>query len=368
MSRALSYLIFILTLIVHPGRAVFKRLRTAPSNKLPVNVTVDPADLSDLPGYDIQLKKTVSEDESAVQSTSPELRPSHAARPSHVGRVNPAKKRHATNPTHNGKQAPLREAVVVTLHKLTPGVLALFTNLKKSLAGGTRALWALVDSSRATTTMLQTIGRHIGNQQHVVTVNYQMMLHKFFPNPNLQQRRSFDTFEGIHQSPAKPGALWFLAEGPGTWYEFVWVLEADVRLHWGNWLPFFDYYGQRRSDLIALVNEQGKRWSHWRGCNHPGCKKIRTRQQSFLPIFRLSKRLAADVLGTLRGGYTGHHEAFVHAVCDHEWRWHCVSEDLGHSPFYGYITYRKPLPKQLTPGKVYHPIKNFHADTVRSGE
>lgn len=266
-----------------------------------------------------------------------------------------------TWPTHlsnlqSESHEQLKEAVVVTLHKLSPGVRELLSDLHRSLVGGKRALWALVDGKRATPAMLQEVGNYIGDPQRAVTVKYQSMLHKIFPHASQKQKRSFNIFEGMHHSPAKPGAVWFLAEGPGTWYEFVWVLESDVRLVQGNWAHFFDQYSQRRSDLVSVI-DQPKRWGNWRGCTHPGCFGV-ARQRSFLPVFRLSRRLARRILESLRHGRTGHHEAFLHAVCREERRWQCIAEDLEQSSSYGKITFSQPLPHKLIPGKIYHPIKS----------
>lgn len=263
----------------------------------------------------------------------------------------------ATDSQNETDTSGLKEAVVVTMHELTPGVRSLLSNLWAALAGGRTGLWVLVDKKRATPSMLKAIGSYIRNKEHVVTISYQTLMHKVFPKPTWSQQRSFDTFEGIYNSPAKPGAVWFVAEGPGTWYDQIWVLESDVRLHQGNWAQFFDYYRWRRTDLVSVIDNP-PRWPHWRQCRHPGCKKVHGRQRSFLPIFRLSKRLAKDTLASLRAGYTGHHEAFLHTVCKEERRWHCVAEDLEQSPFYGCITWRKPLPRKLTPNKLYHPIKS----------
>lgn len=249
-----------------------------------------------------------------------------------------------------------KEAVVVTLHKLTPGVRMLLSKIYSALAGGKRAFWALVDGKRANPWMLSEIGNLIKNRQCVLTVDYQSMLHKVFPYATPKQRKAFDVFEGVHHAPAKPGAVWFLAEGPGTWYDYVWVIESDVRFVQGNWLRVFNGYSQHRSDLISVI-DLPKRWSNWAKCSHPGCKRAH-RKRSFLPVFRLSKRLAQAVLLSLRSGYTGHHEAFLYAVCKEERRWHCVAEDLEQSPLYGKITFRKPLPRKLTPNKLYHPIKS----------
>lgn len=276
--------------------------------------------------------------------------------------VAPSEEAAVTSPAHfsnlqSGSHLPHKEAVVITLHKLTPGVRQLLSNLYASLAGGTRALWALVDGKRANPTMLMEIGRYIGNPQCVLTVDYQQMLFKVFPYATPPQRKAFDIFEGVHHAPAKPGAIWFLAEGPGTWYDYVWVLESDVRFVQGNWAHFFNQYSQRRSDLVSVIDKP-KRWVNWNKCNHPGCRKVQSRQRSFLPVFRLSRRLARDVLQTLRSGHTGHHEAFLYAVCKEERRWHCIAEDLEKSPFYGKITFKKPLPPRLQPGKIYHPIKS----------
>lgn len=257
----------------------------------------------------------------------------------------------------NVDEKPFREAVVVTLHKLTPGVRLLLQKLHGSLNGGKRALWALVDGRRANPSMLGEIGNLIRHRECVLTIDYQSMLHKVFPYATPIQRNAFDVFEGVHHAPAKPGALWFLAEGPGAWYEFVWVIESDVRFVQANWLRVFNQYSQRRSDLVSVIDKP-KRWVNWGKCSHPGCKKTQTRQRSFLPLFRISRRLAQAVLLSLRSGYTGHHEAFLYAVCKEERRWHCVAEDLEQSPLYGKISFRKPLPKRLTPGKLYHPIKS----------
>jgi len=260
--------------------------------------------------------------------------------------------------TENANNNAIKEAVIITLHKLTPGVRELLSELHGSLmwSGGERDLWALVDGKSATSTMLEEVGNYIGNSQHVVTVKYESMLHKIFPHASAKQKRSFNTFEGMHHSPAKPGAVWFLAEGPGTQYEFVWVLESDVRFVQGNWAQFLNQYSQRKSDLVSVI-DQPKKWANWRGCTHHGCFGAE-RKRSFLPVFRISRRLARDVLESLRDGQTGHHEAFFHAVCREEQRWKCVIEDLKQSQFYGKMTFSEPLPQMLLPGKIYHPIKS----------
>jgi len=252
----------------------------------------------------------------------------------------------------------LKEAVVVTLHKLTPGVRELLSELHGSIwwAGGGRDLWALVDGKTATSTMVEEVGEYIGNSERVVKVEYQSMLHKIFPHASAKQKKAFNTFEGIHHSPAKPGAVWFLAEGPGTKYEFVWVLESDVRFVQASWVQFFDQYSQHQSDLVSVI-DQPKKWANWKGCTHDGCFGA-DRKRTFLPMFRISRRLARDVLESLRHGHTGHHEAFFHAVCRKEQRWKCVMEDLKQSAFYGKMTFSEPLPKMLLPGKIYHPIKS----------
>ena len=38
-------------------------------------------------------------------------------------------------------------------------------------------------------------------------------------------------------------------------------------------------------------------------------------QRAFLPVFRISKRLAQKSIEVLKGGLTGHHEAFLPTVC-----------------------------------------------------
>lgn len=277
-----------------------------------------------------------------------------------VAGVQPKKKLNLAWPTKAppAPQAPVREAVVVTLHQLTPNVEKLLHQLAHDLNGTQRELYALVDSKVLTSTAeINKVAELIGGQDHLIHLNYDEVKDLIFPGGGFKELKLFDEFQGLHHSPAKPGAIWWLAEGPGSTkpYDFVWVIESDVRFK-GNWSFVFGAYRNQRSDLVAVLDDPVD-WDHWDHCTHPGCHKP-NRLRSFLPIFRLSKHLAQDVLGTLRSGLTGHHEALLYTVCAQEQRWKCTATNLQYSDLVGAIKFKKNgVPKHLKPMKLYHPVK-----------
>lgn len=211
---------------------------------------------------------------------------------------------------------------------------------------------------------LDKVAQLVGGEDHLIQLKYDQVLDLVFPSRKYADRALFDEFEGVHHSPAKPGAIWWLAEGPGakdafgqSRYDSAWIIESDVRFQ-GNWSLVFDSYRHQSSDLVAVLDDPFA-WSHWKECTHPGCKK-EDKQRSFLPIFRLSKHLAQDVLETLRAGYTGHHEALLYTICVEERRWNCTASDLEDSDYVGAIKFKKGrLPRHLRTGKIYHPVKDF---------
>lgn len=262
-------------------------------------------------------------------------------------------------------KGPKREAVVVTLHELTPGVKGLLHELAKDVNGTHRDLYALVDSKTLTSrSAINKVVELVGGKERLVSLKYDQVFDLVFPGGSYEARNSFDEFEGMHHSPAKPGAIWWLAEGPGSKdafgepkYDSAWIIESDVRFK-GNWSLVFESYRDESFDLVSVLDDPFG-WMHWKYCTHPGCSK-EGKQRSFLPIFRISKHLAQDVLETLRAGYTGHHEALLHTICAEERRWNCTSSDLEESDFLGTIAFKKgKLPGHLRPMKLYHPVKNL---------
>lgn len=258
-----------------------------------------------------------------------------------------------------------KEAVVVTLHKLTPGVEGLLRQLARDINGTHRDLYALVDSKAlARAAEVKKVTELVGGEEHVISLDYNKVEGLIFPDMSPKEHKLFDEFQGLHHSPAKPGAIWWLAEGPGSRksYDFVWVVESDVRFE-GNWSYVFDAYGEQCFDLVAVLDDPAH-WDHWERCNHPGCRKP-DRLRSFLPIFRLSKHLAEDVLETLRSGITGHHEALLYTICAEETRWKCTASNLQYTDLVGAIRFEKrDLPRRLKPMKLYHPVKSMA--TVKS--
>lgn len=265
-------------------------------------------------------------------------------------------------------QASVREAVVVTLHELSHSVKSLLQQLAHDIKGTQRDLYALVDSRALKSTAdINQIIDLIGGNEHLISLNYDEVERlvfandsgkDVFPRDSRKDHMLFDEFQGLHHSPAKPGAIWWLAEGPGSKrpYDFAWVIESDVRFK-GNWSRVFGAYRHQHTDLVAVLDDPPD-WVHWQSCTHPGCHRP-DRLRSFLPVFRLSARLAEDVLETLRSGLTGHHEALLYTVCNEERRWSCTANNLEYSDFVGAIRAEKrDLPGKLKPMKLYHPVKS----------
>eukprot|EP00746_Dinoflagellata_sp_MGD_P069578 gnl/MRDRNA2_/MRDRNA2_28486_c0_seq1.p1 gnl/MRDRNA2_/MRDRNA2_28486_c0~~gnl/MRDRNA2_/MRDRNA2_28486_c0_seq1.p1 ORF type:complete len:319 (+),score=36.53 gnl/MRDRNA2_/MRDRNA2_28486_c0_seq1:93-1049(+) len=258
------------------------------------------------------------------------------------------------------KQAVFPEAVIVTLHRLDSNVKRFLIQLNSNLQGSHRDLYALVDSNAIPNcpAELESVSKMLGGPDRVICTSYDAVQKEVFPKPTAFQERIFGTFQGIYRSPAKPGALWWLAEGPGAKYTFAWVIESDVRLN-GDWSTIFDTYDTLSGspDLVALLDKPYS-WPHWVKCTHPGCMKKAERMRSFLAIFRVSRHLAADVIETLRAGTEGHHEALLHTICKEERRWKCKMADLAQSGFVGSLVPSSgELPDGRSKGKLYHPVK-----------
>lgn len=212
-----------------------------------------------------------------------------------------------------------------------------------------------------------------------------------------EQRRRFDVFQGIHHSPAKPFALWWLAEGGGRLQGFdsAWVIEWDAHYEGGEWDQLFSSFkpycasddkeekddsGGAGADLVAEFEEMPRTWSHWKKCTLEACqdarqalttprrKGVKGREEGkrgFLPVFRVSRRLAEDVLENLRSGQTGHHEAFVANVCWGEQRWNCRTQDIRSTGHVGMEVWNEQLiPRKRRRGMLYHPVKRLEAGAL----
>jgi hypothetical protein len=125
----------------------------------------------------------------------------------------------------------------------------------------------------------------------------------------------FDVFAGIYGAAVKARALRWLVESKT--HHRLWVLEPDVVFTGKSWADFFSLYADDHSDLVSVnstLATKGARWPHASSCTL--CMEGDGRwQTAFLPVFRISKRLAQSVLDGLHRNVTGHHEAFIPTTC-----------------------------------------------------
>lgn len=171
---------------------------------------------------------------------------------------------------------------------------------------------------------------------------------------------AFDEFSGIYGAAVKTRAIRWLHESPPT-YDRAWVIEPDV-VYTGQWAELFAFYDEKypRADLVSVNSTHstgGSSWAHAAECTL--CSEGDGRwQTAFLPVFRISRRLASAVLETLRSNRTGHHEALLPTVCERlSW---CEWTSISHGDIYRYRPFiaLDEAEQSAKPGRLYHPVKS----------
>lgn len=150
---------------------------------------------------------------------------------------------------------------------------------------------------------------------------------------------------------------------------FIWICEYDVDFS-GDWADVFRQFADDRTDLLATtLNPQGRdpAWAFWPGAVHPSSVPDTLRTRSFLPLFRVSRRLLDAYCRALsNGGWKGHYEFLVPTVARAAG---LTMEDIGgDGPFtaptrYGTNYENTPDHPHLTPGTfVWRPSRDgyFH--------
>lgn len=167
-------------------------------------------------------------------------------------------------------------------------------------------------------------------------------------------KNAYYPWSGMHGSPVKPFTVRWLATLAPPEVRYLWVVEDDV-LFTGDWEGFFSSYedaelgeargtkrgslggsngggqgGYGRADLLAVSQfdgvpkEDADKWYWWKSCSF--CTAMEAtdsgeKKAAFLPVFRISKRLATAVQDALNSGLNGHHEALVPSVCESNRDW-----------------------------------------------
>ena len=174
---------------------------------------------------------------------------------------------------------------------------------------------------------------------------------------------AFDEFSGIYGAAVKTRAIRWLHESPPT-YDRAWVIEPDV-VFAGRWTELFAFYdGEFPAHDLVSVNSThstgGSAWPHAAACTL--CAEGDGRwQTAFLPVFRISKRLASAVIEVLRSNLTGHHEALLPTVCERlSW---CKWTSISHGDVYRYrpLITLEEAERDAKPGRLYHPVKSAEA-------
>lgn len=97
-------------------------------------------------------------------------------------------------------------------------------------------------------------------------------------------------------------------------YQFVWIIEYDVRIS-GSWGVVFEHYRGNDSDLICCHLrswEQEPDWCWWRSLRFNGRPlPVEARLRAFLPIQRLSAQAMQAIHNALVRNCEGHFEAFI---------------------------------------------------------
>ncbi|MHB2207614.1 hypothetical protein [Methylobacterium sp. CM6257] len=99
--------------------------------------------------------------------------------------------------------------------------------------------------------------------------------------------------------------------------DYIWVQEYDVDFS-GVWSDFFEQFAGNDADLLTttLVSKKDvPDWSHWDRAGNPCHLPDDELFRSFLPIMRVSKRLAiAYVEETNRREWSGHYEFLIPTI------------------------------------------------------
>jgi len=98
---------------------------------------------------------------------------------------------------------------------------------------------------------------------------------------------------------------------------YVWVLEYDVDFS-GDWSRLFRQFQNTPSDLLTTtvcLKGETPEWFHWRRTGAPPGVDSLHFYRAFMPIFRISQRLAlAYGEATEDGGWEGHYEFTIPTV------------------------------------------------------
>jgi hypothetical protein len=166
-------------------------------------------------------------------------------------------------------------------------------------------------------------------------------------------------------------------------YEVLWVMEDDVDFS-GDPLSLFQTLTGLDSDLLAThVDDFFEGWDHgarFRSGSHRPHKK----NLCFLPFFRINSRAIQHIHQAYENGWDGHHEMVWPTVLRHHGM--SIFDIGGCGPYvtpefrnrfydglegdgfkkngtFGTMTIR--LTPGLTPGKLWHPIKDFKSYVIQ---
>ena len=160
----------------------------------------------------------------------------------------------------------------------------------------------------------------------------------------------------LHLAAARPG------------YDRYWSVEYDVRFT-GKWGAFFSHFEDNPADLLASnvrTAQDDPRWYFWNTLVRPDPADAISdsdRICSFMPVFRVSRRMVETVDQAYRSGWTGHSEAIWPTVAR---RAGLAIEDLGGNGDFvspgnrGRFYESSPTTWNMAPGTmVYRPIKHL---------
>ena len=150
---------------------------------------------------------------------------------------------------------------------------------------------------------------------------------------------------------------------------FAWICEYDVDFS-GDWADVFRQFARDRTDLLATTLNPEARdpaWAFWPGAVHPASVPETLRTRSFLPLFRVSRRLLdAYCRAVSTGDWRGHYEFLFPTIARAAG---LTLEDIGGDgpftapPRYGTNYANTPDHPHLTPGTfVWRPSRDgyFH--------
>eukprot|EP00472_Partenskyella_glossopodia_P006660 CAMPEP_0197534372 /NCGR_PEP_ID=MMETSP1318-20131121/46917_1 /TAXON_ID=552666 /ORGANISM="Partenskyella glossopodia, Strain RCC365" /LENGTH=340 /DNA_ID=CAMNT_0043091613 /DNA_START=518 /DNA_END=1537 /DNA_ORIENTATION=+ len=174
--------------------------------------------------------------------------------------------------------------------------------------------------------------------------------------------QSYGTFSGIYGAPAKPAEISWVAAHEDV--EYAWFIEGDVYFS-GKWRTFLSSFNDDTNDLLAPEirrddPEYPDRWINYDRCD---AATPDYHSRAFLPIHRISRKLAVKVKDYLVKGSVGHHECVLPSLCQ-SMQPVC---NMGIIPekWVGTVRYRPIVEVEATKlqqhthtsGKLYHPVK-----------